>query len=201
MNIFSFQPRVLFLISCLAMALLVLPSMSIAQSMMIIGGNSHAEACYRAAGLAARFGHADRTDLDECNKALELGSLSLGDRVATYVNRGIVHASREDYKAAVADYRRAENMNPDSPEVAINMGNLWYISGYYQKAAERYEFALEHDANNHKDVAHYNRGMAREKAGDLRLAVEDYQAALQISPEWERAQKSLKKIQAKIKDE
>jgi len=175
-------------------ALLLPVTQAHSQSMMILGGNSHAEACYRSAGLAAQFSHAGRDDLDECNKAIELGALALPDRVATYVNRGIVHAAREDYSAAVADYRRAEKMNPDSPEVAINMGNLWFLSGHYKEAVERYAFALEHSAERHLPVAHYNRGMALEKAGDTLAAIKDYEAALNMSPEWARVQKRLDKL-------
>ncbi|MFK8021364.1 MAG: tetratricopeptide repeat protein [Pseudomonadales bacterium] len=176
-------------------ALLLLPTaQSHSQSMMILGGNSHAEACYRSAGLAAQFSHAGRDDLDECNKAIELGALALPDRVATYVNRGIVHAAREDYIAAVADYRRAEKMNPDSPEVAINMGNLWFLSGHYEEAVERYAFALENSAERHLPIAHYNRGMALEKAGETSAAIKDYEAALTMSPEWARVQKRLDRL-------
>lgn len=199
MMLFSFQWRVLFSCSLLLILLATAGGVS-AQSMMVLGGNSNAEGCYRAAGLAAQFGHAGRDDLEVCNQAIELGKLAHRDRVATYVNRGIVHAAREEYEAAVADYRKAEGMNPESPEVAINLGNLWYISGYFHKAVERYAFALE-NSSDHRDVAHYNRGMALEKAGDLDLAIADYQAALQISPEWERAQKSLNKVREKLKDE
>lgn len=182
--------------AALALALTMISSSAVAQSMLILGGNSDAQACYRAAGTAAQFKHADRQALNACNTAIEAGNLQSADLLASYVNRGIVLAAREEYTAAVADYRRAERMNPNSPEVAINIGNLWFMSGHFDEAIERYSFVLD-NSERHRSTAHYNRGMAFENAGDAGSAVADYQAALDLAPEWERVRSRLEKLQSK----
>lgn len=171
-----------------------LPVTANAQSMMVIGNNSNAETCYRSAGLAAQFKHADATDLRSCNDAIENGDLLITDLSATHVNRGIIHAARSDYEQALADYRKAEQREPNSPEVALNIGNLWFISGHFEEAIERYDFALKNQLPK-RHVAYFNRGMAFENSGKKEQAAKDYKSALELAPEWDQVAKRLLRLQ------
>lgn len=173
----------------------LLPVTGKAQSMMVIGNNSSAEACYRSAGLAAQFRHAELAALRSCNDAIEHGNLLLADLSATHVNRGIIHAARSDYELALADYRKAEKHVPNSPEVALNIGNLWFISGHFQQAIERYDFALKNELPK-QHIAFFNRGMAFENAGKKERAAADYERALELAPEWDQVAKRLLRLRS-----
>lgn len=164
-----------------------------AQSMVVISGNSDARACFQAAGWAAQMQRAGHSDIDQCTRALHLESLSYSDRVATLVNRGILWSALEDYEQALADYRRAQQMSPESAEVELNLGNLWYISGHYREAVNQYSRALDL-AIRSPHIAYFNRAMAQEKAGNVPAAIADYKATLNLTPQWSKPQKRLQRL-------
>ena len=178
---------------------LLVTTSSFAQSAQIIGGSSFARECYRVSSAASLTGFSGREDLETCDKAISHGKLDKGDLVATYVNRGIIHAAREDYVAAVRDYERAIKLSDDVPEAYINRGNLWFVAQHYKEAIEDYAKALGMGVSQ-PHVALLNRGMANESLGNLELAKEDYLSALAMVEEWPTAQKKLDRVNRKIEE-
>ena len=64
------------------------------------------------------------TLMDHCNRALTEEALTPEDRVATYVNRGILHLSAGDVAEADADFDRALALDPDQPDAWLNKAIL-----------------------------------------------------------------------------
>lgn len=164
-----------------------------AQSMVVLSGNTDARGCFQAAGWAAQIHQSDRSDIEQCTRALQLESLTYNDRVATLVNRGILWAAQQDYERALADYRDAQKMQPESAEVELNIGNLWFVSGHYDEAVSQYSRALDLSIRS-PHIAYFNRAMALEKSGDVTAAIADYEATLALTPQWSQAQKRLTKL-------
>ncbi len=189
---------------CLSLAafftLVAAPAPAQAQSMSVIGGNSFARACYTAATLATQLRNADRQDLQECDQALAYGRLSRKDLLATYVNRGIVHAAMEDYAKALKDYRAAIKLEPGSGEVYVNLGNLYFLGQQYAGAIKHYTTAIELTLRQ-DHVAHFNRGMAYENSNDLAKAATDYRRALELSPQWALPQQRLERLLSRTEEQ
>jgi tetratricopeptide (TPR) repeat protein len=185
------QAQLLFL-------LFIIPVICPAQSVTIIGGNSYARNCYTAAGLAVQMNMGSREDIDGCTTALQHGSLTMRDRAATFVNRGVIHAAGQNYKAAIKDYASAERLRPETGEVFVNRGNLYFLGRVYDKAIVEYTTAVHLDFPQIY-IAHFNRGMAYENLGDYDNAETDYRRAIEMRPEWEHAQERLQRMLVKVK--
>lgn len=176
-----------------ALFALLLPAVAGAQSMTVLGSDSFARSCYTAATFAATMNSASRSELEDCNRALEYGTLSAADRMATLVNRGVVLVALEEYKAAARDYDKALSFDPKTGEVFVNRGNLFYLGEVYDKAVGEYTTALRLGlSKNH--VAHYNRGLAYEKMKDFANAEADYRRASELMPDWSLPQQKLDRL-------
>ena len=180
------------------LVVLLLSSVVTAQSMMVIGSGSLAHQCYRASTSAALTGSAHQSDVENCDKALDYALLRKRDLIATYVNRGVVHAAMENLSAAVKDYNKALKMDPNVAEAYINRGNVWFVASNYPQAIKDYSRSLELGiAQEH--VALLNRGMVYEATGRYTLAKQDYLAALDRVAEWPTALSKLERVNKKIK--
>ena len=67
-------------------------------------GSSSARMCYQSAD---NRGRADPVDLDDCDTALTTENLLPRDRVATFVNRGIIKHRLSRTAEAIADFDQA----------------------------------------------------------------------------------------------
>ena len=143
---------------------------------------------------------AGRDDLKDCNLALQHSQLSLRDRMATYVNRGIVYAAMEEYNKAIKDYATAIRMNPDVGEAYVNRGNLYFLGALFDRAVQEYTTALNIGMKK-EHVAYYNRGMAYENLKDYSKAEADYRHAISLLPEWTDPHTKLERVLAKLEKE
>ncbi|MCP5146280.1 MAG: tetratricopeptide repeat protein [Gammaproteobacteria bacterium] len=165
------------------------------QSVTIFGGNSLARDCYRNATMAVKLSDfVSHSAIEPCDTALEHGDMSMRDRAATFVNRGIIYANMQLYTDAVRDYEKALKMRPDFAETYINRGNIFFLGRAYLRAIEDYTTALEKMSSDNLHVAYLNRGMAYERIGDAALAEQDYRRALELSPGWTIATDRLGKL-------
>ena len=168
-----------------------------AQSMMVLGGGTYGQDCYRASVTAVQLQHGSFADIQSCDRAIEYGKLALKDLVATYVNRGIIYASLNRLDKAAEDYQTAIKLSSDTPESYLNRGNLWFIANHMQEAIDDYNKAMELELRQ-THVVFLNRGMAFESLGQWSNAENDYLSALDISPDWTMAQEKLERVRAKI---
>jgi tetratricopeptide (TPR) repeat protein len=169
------------------------PALAFGQAMTVLGGDSYARNCYTAATFAATMNSASRDDLDTCSNAIQYGTLSQRDLLATLVNRGIVAVALEEYKLAARDYERAVELEPKSGEVFVNRGNLFFLGEAFDKAVAEYSTALDLGLSK-VHIAHYNRGLAYEKMKDYEQAASDYRRAAELAPEWTQPKEKLERL-------
>lgn len=115
-----------------------------------------------------------------------------------YFYRGNLHAVyRQDRQAAIADYRSALAEAPTFAVAAYNLGQAFRVLGdtlraqgedeaaqdAYRQGIESYGRALQ--ADDGFIDAYADRGLAHWEVGESKLAVADYQKALDLDPEAE----------------
>ena len=143
-------------------------------------GGPLAEGCYQAA--KSRTG--DRLAIEGCTRALREEGLSLEDRAATYVNRGIVHMVRGRTVNAEADFDAALAIDAQLADAYLNKGFLRIRSGHGRDALPLIQKGLDLGAEE-KAVAWFGRGVAYEQMGDYAKAYRDFQRARALAPEWD----------------
>lgn len=163
-----------------------------AAGVMVIG-NSAGRQCYEA----ARDGQSSATALEPCDRALAQGDLTSDERVATYVNRGIVLTNARRYGAAIEDFDRAMAMKPSEPESYLNKGSALLRSGASADEAKAlFNKALEHKTRR-PELAFFGRAITHEETGDVRSAYLDYRRALEAAPQWRLPRRELSRFQVR----
>ena len=159
-------------------------------------GNTHAKLCYSAAEMA----EVSAGLLDHCDTALKDRSLLKKDRIATLINRGILHNHRGDYTAAIADFEAALALDPKASAAYVNRGNSYYATRRFDLAIEDYSTSLQMNPRN-PHIAHLNRGLANEAMRRGKLAFADFVRAAELQPDWEPALTRVQQYHAKGFDE
>jgi tetratricopeptide (TPR) repeat protein len=113
------------------------------------------------------------------------------DDAMTYICRGLVYESMNNFDMAIADYSAAIRLGPDKV-LYYSRGDMYLRNGDLDKAIVDYTEAIRLNANFAE--AYLNRGLAYEKNGDTDSAIADYTEALRIDPNREDAQKALAAI-------
>lgn len=186
----------LSLLSFLALSLAAAPAL--AQSIQVLSSGEEARRCSSAAQMAATMGVASRSDVEDCNRALDTVVLRQRDRAGTLVNRGILESALGDQDAAMASYDKALNVMPELPESWVGRGNVLFMRGDAAGAISAYDRSLAMGITR-RHVVLLNRGMAWEARGDLVRAEQDYREALLITPEWALATSRLERVLKKRK--
>lgn len=152
-----------------------------------VAGNSSAETCYVAAARQSD----SRIDLRPCDFALDREALTYQDRIATYVNRGIIQFHRGQYDLALADFDRALAMDAEQPEAMLNKAiALMRRDERGEEALPLFTRALELGTEQ-PAIAHYGRGLAHHLNGDLTEAYMDILTASELAPEWDAPRNDL----------
>jgi tetratricopeptide (TPR) repeat protein len=151
-------------------------------------GSSSARLCFEAAD--ARLAPS-RDSLFRCDQALVEENLSDYDRVATYVNRGILKLRMGNNDAAIADFDTALGQNPGEAEAYLNKGIavLRRPEGWAQ-AVPLFDEAIAKKTRR-PALAYYGRGVANELGGHVKEAYFDYREASRIEPKWHDPQVEL----------
>jgi tetratricopeptide (TPR) repeat protein len=160
------------IIGTIGAAVLVSPS----QAAITVLGTGMASNCYQA----AEFGGDARAGVATCTGALD-ETLSVLDRAATYVNRGILEARIEASKDALVDYNTGLKLRPSLAEAYIDRGATFIAMRRYAEALQDIDKGIGLGARQ-PEVAYYDRAIAHEGVGDVRAAYEDYKKALEIQP-------------------
>lgn len=160
------------IIGTIGAAVLVSPS----QAAITVLGTGMASNCYQA----AEFGGDPHAGVVTCTGALD-ESLSVLDRAATYVNRGILEARIDDSKNALTDYDTGIRLRPDLAEAYVDRGATYIAVHRYAQALQDIDKGIGLGARQ-PEVAYYDRAIAHEGIGDIRGAYEDYKKALELQP-------------------
>jgi len=151
-------------------------------------GSTSARLCFEAAD--ARLAPS-RESLGRCDEALTEENLSDYDKVATYVNRGILKLRMGNNDLAIADFDLALSRDPNQAEAYLNKGValLRKPEGWAQ-AVPLFDAALAKNTRR-PALAYYGRGVANELAGHVKEAYFDYREASRIEPKWHDPQAEL----------
>lgn len=175
----------------IALAILSIAGPAFAQRMSI--GTNEARSCYES----ARDGSHSSAAVATCTTALGMVLNAPFDRVATLVNRGILHMHRGETALAMADYDAALAERPNHPEAMLNKGLLLLkFENEHARARDLFDRALAAGTSK-PELAYLGRGAAHEQAGDVRAAYNDYREALRLQPDWQLAKRELSRFQVR----
>lgn len=150
-------------------------------------GTSAARSCYESAERTSS------ADITSCNAALADPMLTAADRVATYVNRGILLRRGGATGAAVADFDRAIALDPGEAEAWLNKALVTVNEDDAATATASiplFDAAIERQTLK-PALAYYGRGRAKEIGGRIPDAYRDYRRAAELAPEWSLPQEDL----------
>src|SRR6476660_8134571 len=121
-------------------------------------------------------------DLDMAGSISEFQhAIALNPNYATahhwYGNGPLVALGRFD--EAIAEGKRAIELDPLSPIINADLGQILYVARRYDEAIAQLRKTLEIDPTFY--YAHYNLGMALQRKGDLPAAIAEYTKAQQLS--------------------
>jgi tetratricopeptide (TPR) repeat protein len=83
-----------------------------------------------------------------------------------------------DNDRAIAEHKRALELDPLSLAINIDLGYSYYMAGRYPEGIAQVRKALELDPNSY--VAHYNLGWILEASGDLPDAIAEYTKSVSL---------------------
>ena len=166
-------------------------SVSGANAAVSVLGNSTARTCYESA-LHERSGP---SDIRTCTEAIEDFRLSGRDRVASYVNRGILYVRNGNFQQAIADYDAALAIDNSEPEAYLNKALA--MLHQRQGMGEIVALLTAAIANGTREpaLAYYGRGVAHEMNGDVSAAYYDIRRAAEMAPEWNLPATDLERFQ------
>ncbi|MGH6877361.1 MAG: tetratricopeptide repeat protein [Rhizomicrobium sp.] len=157
-----------------------------AQAAVTVLGNGVAHSCYQVAELGG-----NPTDgISDCTFALEQTALSVNDRAATFVNRGILRARKDDDEGALADYDQGIALDAALGEAYVDRGALMIVMRRYDDALSDLDKGISLGANRIQ-IAYYDRAIVDEALGNIRAAYEDYKKAADIQPDFTLATEQL----------
>jgi tetratricopeptide (TPR) repeat protein len=160
----------------LGLALILVAAPAAASTLI---GTTRARGCFDAA--TAR--NTGREPMRLCDLALQEEALAGRDRVATLVNRGILHMHARRTDAALGDFEAAILLDPALPEAWVNKGIALLRAGRDADAADAITKGLDLGPAN-PAVAYYSRAFAFEGIGRVRDAYEDFGRAAALAPDW-----------------
>jgi len=148
-----------------------------ADAAVTVLGGGPATDCYKS----AEFDGDPVTGVQTCNAALENIALSVQDRAATLINRGILKGRIDDLHGALADYNAGLKLNDKLGEGYVDRGAVMISLHRYQVALDDITKGIDLGASK-PAIAYYDRAIVNEALGNVRAAYEDYQKALEIDP-------------------
>ncbi len=169
---------------------LVAPSNASGNAAITVLGNSNAHDCF----LSASTRSTSVASLENCRKALDSGELSNKEHAATLVNMGIILNALSRVDEAHKAFAKALDRSPQLPEAVLSRGNSYFLQRDYDRAIADYELSLQYGVKD-PAAAHFNHGLAHHKKKNFKQAAQSYQRAIEIKPDFRRAQARLDQIQ------
>jgi tetratricopeptide (TPR) repeat protein len=99
---------------------------------------------------------------------------------AAYLERGLAHQTRLDYRLAMDDCEEALKLNPNLSAAHVARGMVFRSQGNAPHAAAEFTAALAVEQN---EDAYYQRGQTYDSLGDHEKAIQDYSAAIALLPD------------------
>ena len=155
--------------------------------------DTFAEQCYLAANSAQQNHEKMKDGVRNCTLALRKDPKAKKARAQIYLNRGVLNKNLQQPRQAMRDFYNSRRVGGETPALSINIGNVHYINGDFERAIEQYNKALD---KNYPEVhkAFLNRGLAHEQMGQRQDAIQAYVAALEIDSSLHMANERLKAL-------
>lgn len=119
---------------------------------------------------------AAHADLDEQVAALSARIAAHPQKGELYLDRGEVHALRQDWDAAMADYERAASLDPKLSAVYLARGRVFHHAGWLHAAEAALDAFLAREPGHPVGLA--ARARVKEDLGRHLEAAEDYDRAI-----------------------
>lgn len=125
-----------------------------------------------------------------------------GQSERPYIREGNEQYANGAYENAEVSYRRALDLNPESFEASVNLGNALYKQQKYQDAMQQYQTVGEKELTAaQKAELFYNIGNAHFNAKELEKSIEAYKNALRYNPSDREARYNLAKAQQQLQQQ
>lgn len=102
--------------------------------------------------------------------------------------------STGDLEGAVSLYRKIATLDPQYEEAYYNSGLLYLDMDSLSKAEQQFDLTVKTSPTHIR--GYYFRGLSRELQGEVEAAIADYEQALRMAPEYEKAQAGLDRLKA-----
>jgi tetratricopeptide (TPR) repeat protein len=169
-------------------------SISAAQSAVTVLGPGPAQECFDFAENGGDL----HEGLVRCSFALNT-ALSVNDRAATYVNRGVLHLSLHESQEAIQDINAGIGINPLLGDGYVDRGAALMSLGRYDEALGDLNKGIELGSHS-PQKAYYDRAIIDERNGDIGAAYRDYKKALEIEPNFALAAGELKRFRVVVRN-
>ena len=121
-----------------------------------------------------------KTRLAACSRLLAAEGLTKTERTWALIQRGTLYRRTEEYKKALADFAKAEELDPGNPEIYQDRARIYFNTERHAEADEQLTKALK--LNPRHAWSWYARGRARVNQKKYDDALKDYDKALALSP-------------------
>jgi tetratricopeptide (TPR) repeat protein len=119
--------------------------------------------------------------------------LSVADRAATFVNRGVIHLGLHENDEAIQDIDAGIALDPLLGDGYVDRGAALMSLGRYDDALKDLNKGIA--LGSHRpSFAYYDRGVVYEHNGDVGAAYRDYKKAIEIEPGFTLAAGELKRF-------
>ncbi len=102
--------------------------------------------------------------------------------------------SFQRYEEAEARYIEILKWNQNQPEILLNLGMLYYTTNRYQQALDLLLRSLKLEPSKALHIHYYSLGLVLEKIGAMPQAIQAYQQAITLEPQWIDAYNNLGNI-------
>jgi tetratricopeptide (TPR) repeat protein len=174
--------------SFVAAAFVIASTTRSADAAITVIGSGPAQLCYEGAENGGDAGEY----VAYCNQALNT-VLSVRDRAATFINRGVLRLTLNEVNAALSDFDSGLGLDPALGEGYVDRGASLIEKKEYAEALESIDKGLSLGARR-PALAYFDRAIANEGLGNIPAAYKDYQQALVVQPGFTMASDELKRF-------
>jgi tetratricopeptide (TPR) repeat protein len=141
-----------------------------------------------------------QTQVADCDRAIASGKFEGSGLAVLYNNRGQAHSFANADDAALADFSKAVEINPQATPAYSNRGAVYYMKKDYDRALADLDKAISLDQSQF--LTFNQRGLVHWSKGNVDAAVADFKKALSLNPPDKfkvRIEESLKQIEGGAK--
>jgi len=158
-----------------------------AMAAVTVLGSGPAQTCYDIAENGGDYAEG----ISQCTNALDDMTLSVRDRAATFVNRGVLHLGRHELAAGFKDIDSGIALDPMLADGYIDRGAASIALGHYDDALADLNKGITLGPTR-PYVAYYDRAIVERHNDDVRSAYYDLRKALELKPDFDLALKEIK---------